>query len=408
LVDISPRIARLRRDLQAAVPGALEDFWREVTAAGNPLVEPWDGDTSVVTFLWRGQARSTSVAWGVDVRLVRLPETDLWYGSQRLPADLRTVYYVCHDGADSIPTDPCGEGPSHVDAHNPHQFMFPRDPGDPIDRAHWTSLLELPAAPREAWTARRPGVARGSMLQAKLASVALGGPRRIWVYRPAGIPTNGLPMLVVFDGFLSRTVLKIPTTLDNLIAAGEIPPLVALFVSSPNGNRREQELRPGRPILDFTTRELMPWARRRWRISDDPKDRIIAGSSRGGLAAAYIALRAPDVFGAVISQSGSFWWPSPQEGEPEWLIREYMKQPRAPIRFYLDVGTREGMPGPGGAPSQLRVNRTMRDTLRDRGYPVVYAEYTGGHDYVNWRRTFADGLIAVLGGADAGSEGHAP
>jgi enterochelin esterase-like enzyme len=401
---MSPRIARLRRDLRAALPGALENFWREVTAAGTPLVEPFDGDTSLVTFLWRGQARSTSVAWGVDVRLLRIPDTDVWYGSQTLPADLRTIYHLAHDGADSIPTDPRGEGPSHIDAYNPHPFTFPGDPDDPTDHDQWLSLLQLPAAPNEEWTAPRAGVARGSMLHANLASVALDGPRRVSMYRPADIPTDGLPTLVVFDGFLSRTVLKIPTTLDNLIAAGRVPPLVALFVSSPNDHRREEELRPGQSIVDFTTRELMPWARRQWRISEDPKDRAIAGASRGGLAAAYVALRAPDVFGAVISQSGSFWWPSPQEGQPEWLIREYAKHPRAPLRFYLDVGSREDIPGPGGAPSQLLVNRRMRDTLRDRGYPVVYAEYTGGHDYVNWRRTFADALIAVFGVTQAGRE----
>jgi enterochelin esterase family protein len=102
------------------------------------------------------------------------------------------------------------------------------------------------------------------------------------------------------------------------------------------------------------------------------------------------------LFGAVISQSGSFWWPSPQEGEPEWLTREYANQPSVPVRFYLEVGNRERMPGPGGAPSQVLVNRKMRDTLRDRGYAVTYAEHTGGHDYVNWRRTFADALLAVL------------
>jgi hypothetical protein len=158
-VDISPRIARLRRDLRAALPGALEDFWREVTAAGTPLVEPFDGDTSLVTFLWRGQARSTSVAWGVDIRLLRIPDTDVWYGSQTLPTDLRTIYHLAHDGADSIPTDPRGEGPSHIDAYNPHPFTFPGDPDDPTDHDQWLSLLQLPAAPNEEWTAPRAGVA---------------------------------------------------------------------------------------------------------------------------------------------------------------------------------------------------------------------------------------------------------
>jgi enterochelin esterase family protein len=51
-----------------------------------------------------------------------------------------------------------------------------------------------------------------------------------------------------------------------------------------------------------------------------------------------------------------------------------------------------------GGPSQVDVNRRFRDTLRQRGYPVAFHEYTGGHDYVNWRRTFADGLLAVLDG----------
>jgi enterochelin esterase family protein len=383
--------------LRAGAADALEDFWREVTVAGTPLVEPLGPDTVLVTFLWRGQAGTTSVGWGVNTRLIRLLETDVWYGTQTLPADLRTIYYLHHDGAEGLPTDPSGRGSSHVDPHNRHPFKFPGDPDDPVDHDQWMSLLELPAAASEEWTSPRPGVVAGSVQKTSLDSVALGGPRIVSVYRPAGVARDGLPSLVVYDGFLSRTVLNIPTTLDNLIAAGKVPPLIALFVSSPNDARRDEELRPGGSILDFTAGELVPWARERLRVSEDPKENVIAGASRGGLAAAYVALRAPDKFGAVISQSGSFWWPSPQQGEPEWLIREYAKQPRAPLRFYLDVGTCEDMPGPGDAPSQLAVNRRMRDTLLERGYPVVYAEYTGGHDYVNWRRTFADALISIFG-----------
>lgn len=396
MTETSPRVARLLRDLPDRGSRVVDDFWREVTAAGTPLVEAVDGGSALVTFLWRGEAAHTATAWGVQVELRGIAGTDLWYGSQRLPADLRTLYYLRHRG-DAIPTDPSGLGGSHVDAFNRRPFRFPADRSDPNDRSCWASLLELPAAPAEPWSGPRPGVPRGSLLQTSVRTAALGGRRRIGVYRPAGASEEPLPLLVVFDGYLSRTVLRIPTTLDNLIAAGRIPPTLALFVHAPSGGRRFRELRPGRAIRTFITRELLPWAQRRWHLSDDPRHRVVAGASLGGLAAAYVGLAAPEVFGGVIAQSGSFWWPAPPAAEPEWLTRAYASRPALPLRFYLDVGDRETSSPRGDDLDQVTVNRRFRDVLVDRGYQVTYAEYAGAHDYVNWRRTFADGLLAVLG-----------
>ena len=374
----------------------LAKFWAETTARGTPLVEPLDGESVLVTFLWRGAAPSTRAWWGVDVPLALLPGTDLWYGTQVMPADLRTTYCLVHGEPTGAPRDSSGRGEVHLDLANPFRVGFPADPADPDDYDSFLSLLELPGAPPEPWITPRPGVTSGSVTEVVLPGAALGGPRPMAVYRPAGTSTSGLPVVVVFDGFLARRVLCVPTVLGNLIAAGRIPPCVALFVSSFVASR-EDDLRPGSPLISFLSGEVMPWARANLDAGADGRANVIAGVSRGGLAAAWAGLAAPELFGGVVAQSGSFWWPSPDEGEPGWLIREVSRRERTGTRFYLDVGVRETMPGPGGAPNQLTVVRQMRDALSETGYPVQYTEFNGGHDYVNWRRTFADGLIAVSG-----------
>jgi enterochelin esterase-like enzyme len=132
-------------------------------------------------------------------------------------------------------------------------------------------------------------------------------------------------------------------------------------------------------------------------VSPYPKDVAVAGMSIGGLAAASLAFGAPDVFGGAICHSGSFWWPLPADGTPGWLVREIDRSPRTDLRFYLDVGNRETTVFVPGTPDQVTANRRLRDALRAKGYPVTYAEYAGEHDYVNWRNTFADGLIAMFG-----------
>jgi enterochelin esterase-like enzyme len=388
----SPRLARLLDDPS---PAAVDELWREVAVCGSPLIEPWDAGRVLVTFLWRGEARTTRVWWGLDLPLTRVPGTDLWTGSEVLPADLRTVYALFHDGAETPPAGPSPHGPSHLDQFNRMPFRFPRDPDDPADQDIWLSVLECPEAPAEPWTSLRPGVTPGHLLHTSVSSEALGGERPLTVYLPAGTPPDGLPVLVAFDGFQSRHVMRFHTTLDNLIAAGRIPPITALFVNS-HCDERERMLSATPPIAEFVAGELLPWARHTFRVGADSGN-LAVGVSRGGLVAAHVAMQAPHLFGGVISHSGSFWWPTPAEGEPCRLIREVARRPADGLRFYLDVGIREHMPGPGGTPCQVEVNRAMRDALARQGYAVSYAEYTGAHDYVNWRRTFADGLLALLG-----------
>jgi hypothetical protein len=79
------------------------------------------------------------------------------------------------------------------------------------------------------------------------------------------------------------------------------------------------------------------------------------------------------------------------------MIKELATRPRLPIRFYMDVGLWE-------TADMLMPNRILRSVLDGKGYEVAYREFTGGHDYVVWRGTLSDGLVALIGTKSAKSK----
>lgn len=408
----SPRLAALQRDLAAGAPGALDAFWAEIAARGAPLVEPIadDARNMLVTFLWRGGDECENVVvWssvtGFDIpgnQMARLPGSDVWYLTARVRGDVRTVYRL----APNDPLTPLFGSPDfhartagwRPDPLNPRTYTFPKDDEDPEDSEAVTSVLELPGAPPQPWCARRPEVPAGRVEMFRLRSEILGNERRVWIYTPPGYAPGGEPcgLLLLFDGLAYQKLVPAPVILDNVIAAGRIPPLVAVLVDSLGEEIRGRELPANPAFADYLAQELVPWVREGYHVATDPARCVVAGSSFGGLAAAFAGLRHPELFGNVLSQSGSYWWKPDEDEEYEWYARQFALAERAPLRFYLDVGILEFMSAHGG-PSQVFANRHMRDVLRAKGYSVHYAEFGGGHDYLCWQGTLADGLLALIG-----------
>src|SRR6476469_4413017 len=58
-----------------------------------------------------------------------------------------------------------------------------------------------------------------------------------------------------------------PTILDNMIAAHAIPPVVAVFLESPN---RDAEFPPNDSFQQFVGTDLLPLLRKHYRLSRDP------------------------------------------------------------------------------------------------------------------------------------------
>jgi enterochelin esterase-like enzyme len=405
----SSRIALLEQALLAKNAAALDTFWQEIAEHGAPLIEPIEGDEthSLVTFLWQGSEDTKNVVvfagpagWDNPAKnqMTRLLDTNLWYRTYRVRSNLRTVYLLS-------PNDPLTElifgvefGTRIVpDPLNPRQFVYPKDEEVPDDREAVVSILELPDAPPQPWVAPRPAIAKGHVEMYRRHSSILDNERRVYIYTPPGYSTSNkpYPFLLIFDGFAYIDLVPTPTILDNLISEGKIPPLVAVLPDSLDQDTRNRELPCHPPFVDFLTQELLPWVHEHYSVTNDPAQTIVAGSSYGGLAAAFVGLHASETFGNVLSQSGSFWWDrDPEDNIPgELLIQQFIASPHLPLRFYMEVGLQEKW----GMVDMVPCNRHMRDVLQLKGYEVHYSEFNGGHDYICWRGSLADGLMALVG-----------
>ena len=412
----SPRIAALERELERGNAAALEAFWQQTKEGGTPLIEPQRGDHSLVTFVWRGGSDTEQlfvrgpVLWTDDmsqVQLRRLSGTDLFYRTYRYRNDLRSTYgFVVDVAPPSVQWDYTDQAralwQTFEAAHQPDPLNL--RPAVATYFAAHSSVLELPAAPPQPWVERRDGVATGELHTHSFRSTLLGNERQVWVYTPAGY-SGSVPhsLLIAFDESSLR-LGRMDVTLDNLLAEGRIPPMVAVFIDTLGRDTRDRELSCYEPFAESLAAELLPWLRESYRITTDPTQVVVVGQSGGGLSAAFVAFRHPELFGNVISHSGSYdWGPGydwskgwqEQTFERNWLPNQYAAAPRLPIRLYLAVGLHESY-GPWTF-DELNSSRQMRDMLEAKGYPHRYVEYNGGHEFICWRGTFADGLIALTG-----------
>lgn len=395
---LSPRIAALADAVQAG--GDTADFWREVAAEGTPLVEYTGDGAAILTFLWRGAQRNVRL-FGAPSNdhewLSRLGDSDVWFKSFRVPDTTRLSYRLAPDVPD-LPGD----------ARKRRAALLATAQMDPLNRAPWPAeapdrfnqdaTVALKNAPAQPGTPPAPD-ADPQIRRFTFDSAVLGNSREILVSHPRDLDPQD-PQLVValiFDGERALDDIEAPRMLDTLTRQGRLPPVVAVLIPSIDSATRGRELPGNDAFADVLADALLPQVAQRLGIAPDPARTVLAGASYGGLAAATIAMHRPDAFGNVLSMSGSFWWAP--EGEQSdglpWVARRIAQGEPLPLRFFLSAGTFEA--GRGDGPGILETSRILRDMLRLRGYPAQWREYAGGHDYLVWRGTLADGLIALFG-----------
>ena len=393
----SPCLAALAASLKAGEQASLAAFWARVETEGTPLVEPdleaslQQTKHSLITFLWRGghgerRVRVTNVgsSGGELAPLERLGESDIWYRTISLRNDARFRYEFDVERAVAVP-DSAGGG---------EVFTVTATRKDPlnkktVDEASLAALQAAPPLSRLEPVSERP---EGTLERETLRSKTLRERRFVSVYRPPAYDETGAPYPAVFllDGgtYGSRRFTRV--LLDNLIAEAKIPPLVAFLLHS-EGSRRP-DLEATSLFVDFLGGELVEWARKSCHISQQPADVVIGGNKLGAALATLCASRRPDVFSAVLAESGDFsvCVDPIAGGQTGCLPQRFSEIPKQDLKFYLAVAELESGPLVSSA-------WHLRDVLAARGYSTQLVRMQRNHHSTTWLEALERGLIELLG-----------
>ena len=233
----------------------------------------------------------------------------------------------------------------------------------------------------------QPGVPQGEILgpfQWK-STIFPGTVRDYWLYVPKQYnPEKPACVLVLQDGLGRAKGWNVPTSLDNLIHRGEVPVQIGIFISpgvvpAPHGqaqprfNRSYEYDALGDRYARFLLEEILPEVSKTYRLSTDPNDRCIGGSSSGAICAFNVAWERPDQFRRVISTIGTYV-DLRGGGEFPTLVRKH--EPK-PIRVFLQDGSNDLNLYAG---SWFLANQSMLSALQYSGYDVNHAWGEGGHD----------------------------
>jgi enterochelin esterase-like enzyme len=201
---------------------------------------------------------------------------------------------------------------------------------------------------------------------------------------------------------------RVHATLDRLIGAGRIQPLV---VAMPNdglytsGTFYTKWYDGTADFEKHFLKEIVPAVESGFRIQADCGHRAIAGLSMGGYGALALSLRHPKTFCAAASLSGitmpastAVWgrWAQRIFGPLKGRGADWRKQrdPRhlisrrnnRSVALHLNCGDEDFL---------RQLNRKFHNLLTRLNRPHEYMEFPGGHDWKYWSKHIEDALLFV-------------
>ena len=273
------------------------------------------------------------------------------------------------------------------------------------------SLLCVGAIAQQAYNVRSPydpatqKVAeemRGEVIKFTMADsqVYPGTEREILVYVPQqydGITPACL--LVCMDGILYDAT----TVMDNLIASGEMPVTVGVFVNPGvvydeagevvRYNRCKEFDSTDDHFATFIEAEVLSKVEgmktesgKTITLSQDANDRAITGASSGGIAAFSVAWNRPDLFSRVYTTVGTF---VAMRGGHEYPAIVRKTEPK-PLRIYLQDGWYDVWNPIFG--EWFEYNMLMESAFNFAGYEVFHKWDRGNHSIKYGTLAFPDAM----------------
>ena len=224
-----------------------------------------------------------------------------------------------------------------------------------------------------------------------------------WIYVPAQYNSaTPAPVMIFQDGHDyvgADGSWRVPIVFDNLIARGDMPPTIAIFLNPGHDPSKGEAKNPwsvsnrsfeydslGDRYARFLIEEILPEVAKTYKLSDDPEQRAICGASSGGICAFTVAWERPDAFRKVLSTIGSFVNLRGGNAYPS-LIR---KTERKPLRVFLQDSSGD-LDNPFG--NWPLANKQMDAALRYMKYDVRFDFAEGyGHNSKHGGSIFPDAL----------------
>ena len=227
---------------------------------------------------------------------------------------------------------------------------------------------------------------------------------RNWsIYVPAQYKKDQPAALMIFqDGHSYSDVkgrFRVPVVFDNLIARGDMPPTIAVFINPGHDKSKPKPESPwkgsnrsfeydslGDRYARFLLEEIIPEVEKKCTLSKAPEMRAVCGASSGGICSFTTAWERPDAFQKVLSTIGSFTGLRGGNLYPS-LIRK--SEPK-PLRIYL-ADTSGDLDNPFG--NWPLSNRLMTSSLQYMGYDVRFDWAEGfGHNADHGGAQFPEAL----------------